>query len=196
MGLDAASLSNIYLASQSVNAAAGVANTYQQVQAERAQGRYAKQTAYDNAAMMELQAKDVDAAGDRAAAMRGLETRDLMGKQVTAAAGQGIDVSGGGTLDQILAETQGFGRLDAEMERNNAWRTAFGLRSDATNTRMAGKNAKASAVGRARMTAASGGLQFGRDALKTAYEYGQFRETPQKYTKPPAGKNMSDPRNR
>lgn len=177
MGLEAGGLSNLFLAAQGVNAAAGLADTYQQVQAQRAQGSYAKQTANDQAAMAELQAKDADRAGDRAAALRGLETRDLIARQRAAAAGQGIETNAGSILN-LTGDTAAMGALDVEMEKNNAWRQVFGLKSEAENLRTSGKNAKASANAKARMTAASGGLQFGRDVMSAGYQYGKFRDGP------------------
>lgn len=197
MGLEAGGLQNLYLAGAGINAAAGAAGSYAQSNAQRQQGRYLKQTANEDAAMRDLQVKDVERQGDRAAAMRGKGTADLIGRQQAAAAGQGVDV-GSGTAGAIQEDAAAFGAMDVEMEKNNAWRAAWGLRAEAANTRRAGKNAKNAADFNARMTAATGGLQFGRDALRAGYEYDQFRKEPLKsrYAKPPSGKNMSDPRNR
>jgi hypothetical protein len=196
MGAEAGSLGNMFLAAQGVNAAAGVANTYQSVVAQRAEGKFAKQAAYDEAAMAELQSKDVAANAEREAALRGLRTRDIIAAQRAAAAGRGVDVNSGSVTD-LGADEAMWGAMDVETLKNNAWRQVFGLQSEATNLRRGGKNAKDSANANARMTAASGGLQFGRDVMSGAYQYEQFRDGKKAPSYgPPAGKNMSDPRNR
>jgi len=175
MGVDAGGLANLFLAAQGVNAAAGVANSYVQSQALRSEGKYARQTAEEDALMRELQIRDVKRAGDRAAALRGLETRQLIGRQRAAAAGQGVDVSSA-SVQALAEEAAMFGALDAEAEMNNAWRAAWGLKAEAAQVRRAGRNARDAANFQARMSAVSGGLQAGRDLLQGAYGYSQFRE--------------------
>lgn len=175
MGNAASSLSNVFLAAQGVNAAAGAVNTYQQVQAQRAQGSAQKQAAYDNAAMMELQARDAERQGERAAALRGLDTRAILDAQASAAAGQGVSVNSG-SVQKVMSDASAFGNLDAEMEATNAWRRAFGMRSSAEYERRAGRDAKSAANYKARMSAAAGGLQFGRDLVEGTDKYGKFRD--------------------
>lgn len=196
MGAEGGSLANLFAVGQGVNAAAGAAQTYQSVVAQRAEGRFAKQAFKDEAAMTELQAKDVSANAEREAALRGLRTRDIIAAQRAAAAGNGVDV-GSASVSALGADEAMYGAMDVETLKNNAWRQVFGLESEATNLRRSGKNAKNNANANARMTAVSGGLQFGRDVMSGAYQYGQFRDGKGSKTYgPPAGKNMSDPRNR
>jgi hypothetical protein len=201
MGLDAGSLSNMFLAGQTVNAAAGAANTYQSVVAQRAEGKYAKQIANDEAAMAELQAKDVSANAEREIALRGLRTRDIIASQRAAAAGRGIDV-GSQSVSDLGADEAMWGAMDQETLKNNAWRQVFGLQSEATNLRRGGKHAQQSANANARMTAVSGGLQFGRDVMSGAYQAAQFREKKDPYlygstvNGKATGKPASDTRNR
>ena len=188
MGSEGGALGNMFLAAQGVNAAAGVANTYQSVMAQRAEGKFAKQAANDEAAMMELQAKDVSANSEREQALRGLRTRDIIEAQRAAAAGRGVDAASG-SLQSLAADESMWGSMDVETLKNNAWRQVFGLQSEATNLRRSGKNAKDSANANARMTAASGGLQFGRDVMSGAYQYQQFRDSKYKSDAPNAGAN-------
>ena len=188
MGSEGGALGNMFLAAQGVNAAAGVANTYQSVVAQRAEGKFAKQAANDEAAMAELQAKDVSANSEREQALRGLRTRDIIEAQRAAAAGRGVDASSG-SLQSLAGDEAMWGSMDVETLKNNAWRQVFGLQSEATNLRRSGKNAKDSANANARMTAAGGGLQFGRDVMSGAYQYSQFRDAKYKSDAPNAGAN-------
>jgi hypothetical protein len=196
MGLEANGLSNLYLAASGIQAAGTAANTYAQVNAQRDMGRYQRQTAEEAALMAELQAKDVGKAADKAIAQRGLDTRAMIARQRAAAAGQGVDVASGSVVD-ITGDTAAYGAVDAEQIANNAFRSAWGLGAEASQTRQAGRNARDASRFNARMTAASGGLQFGREAIQGAYGAEMFRapKTP-KYVAPPGGKKMSDPRNR
>lgn len=174
MGAETGGLtSGLFLAGSGVNAAAGAANAYTQHRALRQQAGYIRQTAEEDALMRELQVKDVERAGDRAAALRGRETAALIASQQV----QGGPLDDGSILN-ITGDTAEFGALDAEMERNNAWREAWGLRANATNIRRAGRNARDAANFNARMTAATGGLQFGRDVLDGTYKAEMFRPAP------------------
>jgi hypothetical protein len=175
MGLEANGLSNMFLAASGASAAAGLANSYTQANAQRQQGAYLRQTAEENALMTELERKDVEAAGRRASALKGRETAQAVSAQRVAAISQGIDI-GSQNVQNLTGETSAYGALEREAIDNDVWRRAFGLTAEATNTRRAGRNQRDAANFNARMTLASGGLQFGRDALSGAYGYQQFRK--------------------
>lgn len=174
MGLEASGLSNLYLAASGVQAAAGATSAYAQSRAQRAEGRYAKQTAYEDAALRDLQAKDVERQGGRAAALKGKETQAMLSTQRVIAGKQGSS-SDQSALD-VMGDTAMFGAMDRETIENNTWRSAWGLGAEAAQTRRAGRHARdASRLG-SRLTAATGGMQFGRDALQGAYGASQFRK--------------------
>lgn len=172
MGLEASGLSNLYLAASGAQAAAGVASSYAQARAQRAEGRYLKQTAEDDAAMRELQAKDAERQGGREAALKGKATQAMLSTQRVIAGKQGSS-SDQSALD-VMGDTAMFGQMDRETIDNNAWRSAWGLRAEAAQTRRGGRNARDAARFNSRLTAATGGLQFGRDALQGAYGAAQF----------------------
>jgi hypothetical protein len=174
MGLEASGLSNLYLAASGVQAAAGATSAYAQSRAQRAEGRYLKQTAEDDAAMRELQAKDAERQGGRAAALKGKETQAMLSTQRVIAGKQGSS-SDQSALD-VMGDTAMFGQMDRETIDNNAWRAAWGLRAEAAQTRRAGRHARDAARFNSQMTAATGGLQFGRDALQAGYGSMQFRK--------------------
>lgn len=174
MGLEASGLSNLFLEASGVQAAAGAASSYAQARAQRAEGRYLKQTADEDAAMRELEAKEAERQGGRAAALKGKETQAMLSTQRVIAGRQGSS-SDQSALD-IMGDTAMFGAMDRETINNNTWRSAWGLRAEATQTRRAGRNARDASRFGSQMTAATGGLQFGRDALQGAYGAAQFRD--------------------
>jgi hypothetical protein len=93
-----------------------------------------------------------------------------------------------------------MGREDAMMVRNNAWREAWGHRVAAQDLRTQARMAAAGAKTNAGATIATGGMQFGRSIIQGGMMYDRYSENPTEkrelFVKPPAGKQMSDPRNR
>ena len=141
--------------------------TYNEIEAERARGRYTG-TAYDiNARTKRLQAEDALKRGDEGAASVLRDAARVRGAQRVAAAGQGIDVNSG--IAQVLQdETTAVGETDATTVRNNAWREAFGLRAEASELERQGQMERQASKQRRRMTLVTGGL----NALTT---YGQYK---------------------
>jgi hypothetical protein len=201
MGAEAGGMADLYLAASGGQALAGAGNAYVQSRAMRAQGQYARQTAEDDALMLEMQSKSIDAKGARAQALKGKETQALLARQRAAASGQGVDVASA-SVQSLAADAAGFGAMDAETIGNNTWASAWGVRSEAAQTRRAGRHARDAANFDARLTAATGGLQFGRDLLQAGYEYERFSKPTKGYqygstvNGRSTGKPMSDPRNR
>lgn len=179
MGASAGGLSSLYLATSGVQAVSGAASAYSQSRATRMQGNYIRQTAEDDALMREIEAKQAEKQGGRAAALRGKETQALIGRQRAAAAGQGVGLESESVLD-MTGDAAMFGAMDQEAEVNNAWARSWGLRADAAQTRRAGRNARNAARFDARQTAATGGLAFGRDVLQGVYGYENFRKAKDK----------------
>ena len=177
MSADTGNMSNLFLAASGAQAVASGANAYAQSQAQRAQGKYVRQTAEDNALMAETQLKDVTRGRDKAIALRGKETAAMIARQQAAAVGQGVDV-GSANVDTITGDTASAGAMDLDALDNDSWRRAWGLKAEAIQTRRAGRNARDAANFDARMTAATGGLQFGRDVLSGAYGAQQIKKKP------------------
>jgi hypothetical protein len=178
MSLDASNMSNLFLATSGIQAGAGAVSAYSQSNAIREQGNYQKQVANDNALMLELQAKEVEKQGGRAAALRGKETQALIGRQ-RVIAGSGGSVSDQSVLD-LTGDASMMGALDVESINNDTWRKAWGIRSEASQMRRAGKHANQAAKHESRQTAATGGLQFGRDAIQGAYGAQQLKKAKNK----------------
>lgn len=131
---------------------------YEQSESLRAQGQYQKQQAYAQAGLNELYAKDVEAKGRRASLRVRQKANVVKGAQRAALAAQGIDVSTG-TAGDILDETQTAGEMDALTTKNNAWREAFGYKTEAVRLRTEGDYANMTAKNQAKLTLLTGGLQ-------------------------------------
>lgn len=121
-----------------VNAITTLANAYTSGRAEGLKAdwekfRYGQQqwAADQNRQFSELMAEDAIRRGDRAALQHRKKVRQLIGSQRAALAAQGIDVNAGSAMD-VQLDTASLGAQDAETIKNNAWREAWGLRSQAS----------------------------------------------------------------
>lgn len=85
-----------------------------------------------NAQLAEDSAQSALMAGAKQEQAKMLETTDVVGKQVTGFAANGIDVSGGGSVDNVISSTKTMGEIDADTINANAVRQAWGYRIQAT----------------------------------------------------------------
>lgn len=115
---------------------AGVVQAYGQVQ----QGRAAKNAANYNAGMMRAQARDAVERGDMEAEVQSAKVKQVMGRQRAAMGASGADVDTG-SFGDVLEDTAGAGALDTEQIRHNAWRSAWGLETQADLTKAQGQAA-------------------------------------------------------
>lgn len=180
MGLEAGTA---LLALQGIQAAAGLTSSLSAGQAIRAQGKYEEDIARENAALAELAARQAEKRGAEAAQLRRREGHALIARQRAAAAGQGL-VVGEGTAGQLEQDAAADTAEDAEAIRLDAMREAFGFRVQATNDRALGRAARIASRGQAAQTAATGGLQFGRDLLQGVALHETFKRIPE--AEPPA----------
>lgn len=171
MGLEASTLA---LLAQTAQGTAALGSSVAQAGAIRAQGGYERSIQEENARLAEMQAQDAIRRGEEAAGARRREGRQLVGRQRAAAAGQGVAVNQGTAYDIQLA-TEAAAARDAETIRMNSFREAWASRVEAADRRAAGRNAESGARFASRMTAATGGMQFGRDLLSGAYLANQMR---------------------
>lgn len=144
---------------QAAQAGLTVAQTYGDYTAAKSEGRY-QRTAYDlNARFARLQAEDATKRGDVAAGVATREARQVEGAQRTGYAGQGVDVNSG-TPGAIISETATLGADEAQTIRNNAWREAWGFKTQALQYEGAGRMATLAAKNKARSTLITGGLSL------------------------------------
>lgn len=130
------------------------------------QGEYSKKIADVNARTVELKADDTLMRGDSSALNFKRQVRKLRGAQRAAAGASGVDVNTGTNLE-LQQQTEELGAIDALTIKNNAWKEAWGLRSQATNIRFQGELANLTAKGQAARTYAAAGLD--------AFKYGASR---------------------
>lgn len=147
----------------------GLLNSYNQSRAIRLQGAYQRQVAEMNAQTSDLLAKDAVERGDEEARKVRLKARQLVGVQRVGYAGQGVDVNRDTALT-VQDEAYTMGETDALTARNNAWREAWGYKTQATNTRFEGGFKQRAANIEAHNTLVTGGLDFLDKGLMAAYK--------------------------
>lgn len=147
--------------------------TYSASQAQGAEADYRRSQLELNRQMADIQAKDAIARGDREAEALRARTKKLIGSQRAALAAQGIEVGSGSALD-VQADTAALGAVDELTIRNNAWREAFGYRTQALGFGSQGALAALAARNQQRQTILTGGLNFATGAIK---DYRAYRKT-------------------
>lgn len=126
--------------------------------AARSAGRFERQQAEFNARLAELKAEDAIARGDEDAKRFAKEVKQFKGKQLAAMATQGVALDSK-SFENIREETERLSAFDEMQIRNNAWRDAWGLRSEAQQLRQAGRFADMAGKAKARTSLLTGGLQ-------------------------------------
>lgn len=135
--------------------------------AQRAQGKWAQESYDFEARMAELQATDAERRGLLAAQKARSEGRQVQGAQRAALAAQGVDVASGSALD-VQTDTAYQAELDAQTIQSNAWREAYGLRTQANEGRFAGAMAAIEGESKAGASMLTGGLRFASGAMDAA----------------------------
>lgn len=121
-----------------VSALAEGANAYSQSVAMKNQGKFAKQIADQNAFYLEKNAADsVDQGNIQANYAQG-KTDQLLGSQRSAIADQGLDVNSGIGL-ALQNDAKLFGANDIATIRTNAYREAYGFKTQALNIKTQAK---------------------------------------------------------
>jgi len=141
-----------------------VGETYAQYGALTAQDKYQKAQADIAQRRLNLQAVDALARGDEAAGIINRKTAMVRGAQRSGFAGQGV-APDSGSPGAVGAETQLFGTLDALTARNNAWREAWGLRSEALDVANESRMKSLEANTKRRSTIVTGGLNAVQSGL-------------------------------
>jgi hypothetical protein len=165
-----------------------ITGAYTQAEATKMQAKYAQQQGEANARMMELEAQDAIDRGDKESQTMRKKANLLQGKQRASMAAQGISLDSGSAQD-ILQETGEMGVEDAMTIKNNAYREAWGLRSQASNARSEGRMTRMGAKYEARSTLLTGGLQA---AAYGAEAYGKYKENTTNNTPKDASSTRAD----
>lgn len=146
-----------------------VTGAQNQARAQKAQGEYQKSMYDENAAFSTLAAEDAIRRGDKDAAQLKNQGKQTIGAQRAALAAQGVDVGSGSALD-IQVDTAYQVQLDSMKIKNNAWREAWGYKTEALNASTAGRFAQLGAKVSANNTLATGGLQAINTIGTVAYQ--------------------------
>lgn len=139
--------------------ALSAASTYSQYQSQGSQADLEGRMFDINRANAEFMAGDAIKRGDKEAAAHLGKTRRLVGSQRAAQGASGVDVNSGSARD-VQDSTYASGAEDAATIKNNAWREAFGFRSEAASIGMKSRLASLSSKNERQNTLLTGGLQF------------------------------------
>lgn len=123
------------------------------------QGKMQRSMARINARMNEMKAEDAIERGQEAEKNYRQQIKQLIGKQKSSYAAQNVDLSTGGSAEDVVAQTAEIGEQDAMQIRINAMREAFGYRIGASNLQTQGNMARIQSVAQAGSTLLTGGSQ-------------------------------------
>lgn len=183
MSADTGALSRLILMSSGASAVAGLASSFNESAALRAQSSYDAKMYDASASVLDRQAQDAISRGETAASRYGSQVRGLQGSQRAATASQGVQVDTG-TPGDIVQDTGRMGALDILTLRNNAALEAFGYDVQAGQARAAGRMASAQGKAGARQTLATGGLSFLRQMAAGAYAARSVQPNPRQIPVP------------
>lgn len=154
-------------AMEGLDALASLGSAFAQSGAIKAQAHYEQTMSEINQRFAARQAEETIRMGDVAASQHKKKVHQLVGSQRAALAAQGIDVGSGDALE-IQKETMELGYMDALQIKNNAWRTAWGYKVEASNMASRSKFSGLAARNAANNTLLTGGLQFINKGMKAA----------------------------
>jgi len=123
-----------------------------------AQGAWENRAAKFSADNLALQRKEVSDIAQEDIFLRQQEVRQMLGMQRAQLAASGVEV-GADTALQLQEDTKRMGQEDVMNIENNAWRQAWGLKIQETDTRNRGKFALASSKQKSFATIATAGLK-------------------------------------
>ena len=145
-----------------VSTTMGVVSSVQQGTAQQAQYNYQAEVARNNAKIAQANADQQRQEGIEESRLQRIKTLQAIGKQQTAMAANGIDISSGTALD-IIEDTSAMGELDALTTRYNSETQAIAYEQQANNFTnqanldvFAGENAYRSGVTNAISTGVNG----------------------------------------
>jgi hypothetical protein len=158
------------IAGTGLKVGAGLLGSGQEAAAMKEQGEFQKRQFDRNARVNDIQAEDATRRGDlESTSVLGASRREA-GSQRAATGAQGIDANSGSAA-LVRADIQRAGELDAQTVKNNAWREAWGYKTEAANNRLSGFMAKQAGDKGAASTLATGGIRAAGDALDGMYKF-------------------------
>ena len=147
---------------------ASVGSGYAQAKAYEMQGDYQRRMGELNAKLSEAQADDALKRGEKAVVQHKKQVKKLIGAQRTSLAAQGVELDSGSALD-IQEESAQLGQIDALTIRNNAWREAWGFRTQALTHSAQGEFAGLAYGTQATSSLLTGGIQAAGYGMQSGY---------------------------
>ncbi len=132
---------------QGAGLAAGVVSSFFGARAQKSRLAFEAEIAEINAGLAELSAQNELLSGQREEQKVRARTRAVKAGQRVAMAANGIDIAGSPTAQNILNTADILGEIDAQTVQANAVRSAWGYRTQATNTLNEATAARATAAG-------------------------------------------------
>ena len=145
--------------------------------AQRSQGDFEAQQFLMNSKLADIQAEDAIRRGSVSAGRVRSQGKQLAGSQRAAFAGSGVDV-GSQTVQAVTAQSELFSGLDAITVESNAFREAFGFRSEALASRSSAEIAKQSSRVSAGNTLITGGLKAAQFSAKGLSHFSKKNNNP------------------
>jgi len=133
------------------------------------QGKMQRSMARINAQFAEIQAADAIARGAETEGNFRGQIRQLIGKQKSTYAAANVDLSAGGSVEDVIGETARIGEQDAMQIRLNALRESFGYKMQSVNATAQGRMSKAQSLTEAGGTLLAGGAQIFSMASKFGF---------------------------
>lgn len=141
-----------------------------QANAFNAQGDYQKQQFETNARLAEDNAADALRRGSKLAGTLHGKTARSVGQARASYAAQGVDVSSGSAAD-VQGDIETMGQLDELTAKNNAWKEAYGFKTEALQSRGKGTYAQLAAGTNAANTILTGGIKAFGDMAPSLNNY-------------------------
>lgn len=146
-------------------------NAISQGNAARIQGEYQRQQYEFNQQLSTIQAANAEYEGDVAASDEQKQVTELIGRQESAYAASGVDVTKGSAA-MTTAKTKTQGIVNAINIRNNAYRTALGYKIQAVSQGTQGGLAGIAAEATAGQSLLTGTLSLAAGGIQSAYYLG------------------------
>ncbi len=162
---DTSSLMAVSQATSAVNTGVGA---YNSSEAAIAEGNYQKQMAQIKSKLANMQAEAATKRGEKEAQLKMNQAKQAASRQRAMAAGQGVAVDAGSVGD-LQADTLSLGAIDAMTIKNNAYREAFGYKSEAINYQSQADFAELSAQNKSRNSLVTGGLGVISGTMQSIY---------------------------
>ena len=138
-----------------------------QAKGERLAGKYQKQVADSNAAVLDAQADDALDRGEKKSSQTMKNKLKVQAAQRAGTAAGGVDINSGSAM-ALTQETEYLAQEDVNQIKANAWQEMWGYRAQASDMRFQGSFAEATARQNAALTLLTGGSKAVGNAASTA----------------------------